>query len=145
MTLNQGEMGKILDGEMGVDRIVNVTTKSLLAPIVFTVQERFRRPQFAKYQDLTITEWNHVSGMPSELYKINAGLFLYGYYDMNRKVFVDAICVTVPDLLLAIVTDEIKYEKRRNKKQQTFFTFKFEDLIDVGVVCYRLENNLNKM
>ena len=54
--LAQSDRAKILDGEMGVDRIVRVTIHNLHAPLMFTVQERFRRPEFAKYQDMTVTE-----------------------------------------------------------------------------------------
>lgn len=126
----------VLDGEMGVDRIVRVTVQQLNAPLVFTVQERFRRPEFAAYRDLTITEWNHASNLPSELYKINAGLFLYGYYDEGERRFLDAIAIGVTDILLAITRGSIHYQRKPNKKQQTFLAFKFSDMDAAGVVRY---------
>lgn len=136
--LAQSDRAAILDGEMGVDRIVRVTVHNLPAPLVFTVQERFRRPEFAKYQDLTITEWNHASNLPSELYKINAGLFVYGYFDEDREDFLDAVAIGVTDMLLAIATRRLRYERRWNKKMQTFLTIRFEDMEEAGIVRYRL-------
>ncbi len=136
--LAQSDRAKILDGEMGVDRIVRVTIHNLPAPLVFTVQERFRRPEFAKYQDLTVTEWNHASNRPSELYKINAGLFVYGYFDEDREDFLDAVAIGVTDMLLAIATRRLRYERRWNKKMQTFLTIRFEDMEEAGIVRYRL-------
>jgi hypothetical protein len=65
-----------------------VTTHGLRAPLGFTIQERFRRPRYAEFQDLTLTEWNGNSNLPSELYKIRAGMFLYGYYsEEDRRYF----------------------------------------------------------
>jgi hypothetical protein len=136
--LAMGERERILDGEMGVDRIVKVSVKTLHAPLIFTVQERFRRPEFAKYKDLTITEWNNASNLPSELYKINAGIFLYGYFDENSDRFLDAIAINVTDLLLVITRQKIKFDFQMNKKQQSFFAFSFDDLKSSGVVVYRM-------
>ena len=140
--LAQSERAAILDGEMGVDRIVRVTVHNLPAPLVFTVQERFRRPEFAKYQDLTVTEWNHASNLPSELYKINAGLFLYGYFDERISVFVDAIAIGVTDMLLAIATRRLRYDRRWNKKRQTFLTLRFDDMERAGIVRFRLDKTM---
>lgn len=140
--LAQSERAAILDGEMGVDRIVRVTVHNLPAPLVFTVQERFRRPEFAKYQDLTVTEWNHASNLPSELYKINAGLFLYGYFDERTSVFVDAIAIGVTDMLLAIATRRLRYDRRWNKKRQTFLTLRFDDMERAGIVRFRLDKTM---
>lgn len=137
--LAQGDRAAILDGEMGVDRIVRVTIHNLPAPLVFTVQERFRRPEFAKYQDMTVTEWNHASNLPSELYKINAGLFVYGYFDEHCGEFLDAIAIGVTDMLLAIATRRLRYERRWNKKMQTFLTLRFSDMEEAGIVRYRFD------
>ena len=140
--LAQSDRAKILDGEMGVDRIVRVTIHNLPAPLMFTVQERFRRPEFAKYQDMTVTEWNHASNLPSELYKINAGLFLYGYFDERTSVFVDAIAIGVTDMLLAIATRRLRYDRRWNKKRQTFLTLRFDDMERAGIVRFRLDKTM---
>lgn len=143
--LNTSERNTILDGEMGIDRIVNVAVKNLHAPLVFTIQERFRRPEYAHYKDLTITEWNGASGLPSELYKINAGLFLYGYFNEFQNTFIDAIAINTTDLLIAICRNEISYTKRRNKKQQDFVAFTFSGLENAGVVKYHLEKTRRKL
>ena len=136
--LTQNDRARILDGEMGVDRIVRVTVHNLHAPLMFTVQERFRRPEFAKYQDMTVTEWNYASNSPSELYKINAGLFVYGYFDERSGMFLDAIVISVTDMLLALVQGRLRYDRRMNKKQQSFLALRFEDMEKAGIVRYWL-------
>jgi hypothetical protein len=143
--LGMNDRAQILDGEMGVDRIVRVSIRHLRAPLVFTVQERFRRPAFAKYKDLTVTEWNHASNLPSELYKINAGLFVYGYYDELQDVFTDAIAISVTDLLLAISRNRVNYHTERNRKEQTFLAFDFKSLESAGVIRYWLDKEINTL
>lgn len=131
------EKNTILDGQMGVDRIVKATVGDLHAPLSFTIQERFRRREYSKYKDLTITEFNHNSGQVSELYKMTCGLFLYGYFDDRQHAFIEAIAVSVPCLLLKIVGGDVDYVTRRNpRSNQTFFAFTFKALKEAGVVRF---------
>ncbi|MBT9143017.1 MAG: hypothetical protein DDT29_01416 [Dehalococcoidia bacterium] len=136
-TLGISKKTDILDGEMGIDRMIEVTVNGFRKPLLFTVQERFRSPEYAKYKDITITEWNNVSGLPSELYKINAGIFVYGYYDSQSAVFLDAIVVETARLLFLLAVQQVHYEKRRNKRQQDFITIPFSDLKRGGAVLWR--------
>lgn len=50
---------QIMNGEMAIDRIVNVSLDYLTFPLTYTVQERFRRTTAKKWQDITITEHNN--------------------------------------------------------------------------------------
>lgn len=135
-----------LDGDMSIDRIVKVSVKGLRQPLIFTVQERFRRPDSAWRQDITVTEWNPRSNLPSELYKISANFFLYGYFDKDKDRFVDAICVNVPDLLLSIVSQSVKYDRKTNPRtQQPFLCFKFADLHEASMVIYRMRETQAKI
>lgn len=134
------DRNKILDGEMAVDKIVNVTVHGLQSPIVFTVQERFRRANKAGYEDITITEWNCNSNLPSELYKIKAGLFLYAYYDDRKDAFVgQTIVVSVPSLLLRLASRSIKWCVETNpRSNQRFITIPFTALEEYGTVEMRI-------
>lgn len=134
-----GGESAILDGKMAVDRIVNVTVEGLEAPIKHTVQERFRRPEYSQFRDITITEWNKASNQPSELYKMQCGIFVYGYFYESLGVFSEAIAVNVPEFLVAMGAGKIKYGKRENKKRQTFLTFSFDALHDAGVVVAHIK------
>lgn len=134
--LGDSERSSVYDAELGIDRIANVTVNELHNPIKFVVQERFRRPKYASYRDITITEWNNASNLPSELYKISAGLFVYGYYDADKDKFIDAIAVHVSRLLHEIVTNGIKYRRNRNTKQQDFLSFTFTDLAAANCVAW---------
>lgn len=136
--LHESDRGKILDGEMGVDRIVNVSVTGFRFPIVFTVQERFRRAKFAKYKDLTVTEYNRRTGQPSELYKINAGLFVYGYLSNDHRHFVDAICINTAQLLWQLSRHGIRYKTQENhRSNQCFLCFTFDALSKSGCLLWR--------
>lgn len=130
--------GGALDGDMSIDRVVKVTVSGLRAPLTFTFQERFRRPEHTWRQDITLTEWNTNSNLPSEFYKISANYFLYGYYDDKTNLFSDAICVNVAGLLTSIVQQSLTYERKANERtNQPFLTFRFDDLHKAGIVTYR--------
>lgn len=138
-SLALGEKEKILDGEMGIDRIVEVVVKNVRKALKFTVQERFRRMKFAKWRDITITEWNHRTNLPSELYKINAGIFVYGYFNETTGEFQDAIAVDTTSLLYRLARREIDYTVEPNPRtDQTFYCFKFDALEQAGTVLYHL-------
>lgn len=129
----------ILDGELAIDRIVTVTRVGLRAPIRYTVQERFREAKWAAKQDLTVTEWNHDSDLPSELYKINAVLFVYGYVNVARDGFVDWICADLGRLLRGITEETIPYQSQYNpRSHQTFRCYLFTDMDAAGCIVSRM-------
>lgn len=131
-----------LDGQMAIDRIVRVGVHGLRAPLIFTIQERFREKRWSEYKDITVTEWNHNSNIPSELYKITANLFLYGYYDIGTGKIVDAICINVPHLLMSIVQGTVMYQQRMNpRSNQSFLCFRFDALHDAQTVVYRMKQH----
>jgi len=137
--LASGERGNTLDGEMAIDRIVKVSglPEFLRQPIVFTVQERFRRPEYAKWKDVTFTEWNTVTNLPSELYKITANIFLYGYYDEQASRFVDAIALDVQPTLRLLCNGKLTFRFGDNpRSHQTFVAFEFHHLHKAGCIIY---------
>ena len=135
--LAHGERGRVLDGEMGIDRIVAVTVPDFEAPLRFTVQERFRRPEYATYQDLTITAWNHRSGQPSELYKLTADLFVYGYFDAKDDCFLDYIIVPVGPMKRALARGELRFKWGQNPKGQSFLVLTFAALAAADLILDR--------
>lgn len=128
---------RILDGEMAVDRIVKVSYTMFRRPISFTVQERFRRSSFRKFQDVTITEFNTASGQPSELYKLSGGLFVYGYYNEVYGVFEQFVCFNSSTLLFYLGRGLLESCKMKmNEKGQTFIPVKFKVLRESGLMLY---------
>ena len=152
-SLSVGEKEKILDGEMAIDRLVSVKNQWFKAEIEFTIQERFRKPEFLKYQDVTITEWNQETNVKSELFKLNAGIFLYGYFDRESKNFLDWIAFDTAHLLYRLVIKkpniktwrQAKKDKDKNciirgynpRSHQSFLNFKFEHLEKAGLILKR--------
>lgn len=134
-TANVADGGRsaILDGEMGIDKIINVKVETLRAPIVFTVQERYRRIENNRYTDLTITEFNHATGRAGELYKMAAGIFVYGFYDDQLGKFERWVAVDVNKMLHGIVTGKLKYKKGNNpRSKQDFLGVEVADLFSTG-------------
>jgi hypothetical protein len=138
-SVSDGGEKAILDGQMAVDRLVKVTVDGLRYPIEHTVQERFRRPGYRNYRDITITEWNHASNQPSELYKIKCGIFTYGYYHEDSNCFGDVIAVDVSAFLMAMTTGGLSYSKKTNRKRQDFICITFEALHEAGVVLAHMD------
>lgn len=139
-SVSDGGEKAILDGQMAVDRLVKVTVSGLRHPIQHTVQERFRRPGYRNYRDITITEWNHASNQPSELYKIKCGIFTYGYYYEDENRFGDVIAVDVSAFLMAMTTNELAYAKKTNRKRQDFICVTFDALHEAGVVLAHIDD-----
>jgi hypothetical protein len=145
-TLSVGgdDKGALLDGSMGIDRIVRVKVPNLREYLSFTVQERFRKPCYARYRDITVTEWNHNSNLPSELYKLNAEIFLYGYYESTRHEFIEAIAINTTTFKEQIIGGKVPYRVERNpRSNQTFYCFRFDDLIQLGTTIFWTGHNGN--
>lgn len=132
--LEHGKRGELLDGQMAIDRIVEVSNTAYQYPFVMTVQERFRRTTYAHKRDITITEWNGASNLPSELFKITANLFVYGYFDDKKQTFTEWVAVSVPTLILALASGRIPRIWRPNRKKQTFITVTFQQLYEVSAI-----------
>jgi hypothetical protein len=137
-SVSDGGEKAILDGQMAVDRLVKVTVSGFRQPIEYTVQERFRRHRYSAYRDITITEFNHASGKPSELYKIKCDVMTYGYYHDHENTFGEVIAINVAAFKLSLTRGEISYSRKRNPKQQDFICIDFDDLNAAGVVLAHL-------
>jgi len=148
-SLSLGAKEKILDGEMAIDRIVSVKVRWFRADIEFTIQERFRRKKYAKHKDITITEWNKTTDMKSELFKLNAGIFVYGYYDdeadnmldwiaFNTAALLHSTVVKCPFILVPPITGKAPTKRENNpRSNQDFLTFTFDYLEKSGFVIGR--------
>jgi len=130
---------RILDGDMGTDRHVLVKVQTLREAFSVLVQERFRQTRFADFQDVTITEWNHNSNKPGELYKIKAEMFLYGYYDPLKDKFIDAIAFSVFNLKVKLSQGIIGHVSGVNpRSNQSFLGFQFKDLEKQHIAVWRM-------
>jgi len=138
--------GAIMDGQMGIDRIIKVTRDNPTAvktnptpyPVSYPIQERFRRDFNTHYADITITTWNNKTNKPSEYYKLLAGYFLYGYFSVERDCFVEAVLVSVPHLISLIDEGRIAHTPPKlhpdPEKNQDFICVKFDDLYRCGAI-----------
>ena len=133
------------DCDKAVDRIVSVEC-DLLLPMKFTIQERFRNPvtksgfKAYKKRDITITEFNHETSQPAELFKFECDYFLYGYFNQKTLVFGEAILVNIPNMKRAIANNTLNFSRGMNDKNQSFIAIHFDALFKANLVEWHIKN-----
>jgi hypothetical protein len=124
------------DLEYAIDTQLTVAVSGLKGPIRFAVQERFRNPEEMHWGDVTVTEWNLATNQPSELHKLGAQLFVYGFYDEPLDHISLAVVVDVCLMQWAVTHSAISYSRER-RGDQSFVGFKFRDLERAGAILFR--------
>lgn len=121
----------------GIDYIASVPVLGLHAPLIFRVQERFRRPEVAHYGDVTISEWYQNSNRPAELYTTKADYFLYGTYSCTDDRMTDVLLVNADQLRLMLATGKLPFRKHVNASQGKYFLCVSMELVKrAGLVTY---------
>lgn len=132
-----------------VDCIAEVTLPDPDArgPIKFYIQERWRQPSYRqKYTDITVTEWNLRTNQPSELHKLAAQLFVYGFYDERKNLIIDAWAVDVCRMQHANALGNLKYERRRRaSSDQSFITIERDHLDEISALMFDLNRTVETM
>lgn len=134
-------VGTVRDLEYAIDCQLAVTVPDLRAPIRFSVQERWREPAAMRYGDVTITEWNSASGQPSELHKLGAHLFVYGFYDEHTDQILLGVAVDIPVLLRELALGRLQY-RRQSRLDQTFLGFDVKQLRQHGAVIFERDRRV---
>lgn len=149
----EDELSKLYDSGMNVDVIANVLNPDYRERLKFLIQERFVGRNYLKYGDITITEWNLKTNMPSELHKMTAGYFVYGItdgetvYDRDKHqvkilrlptTFLGFYIINVADLYLNIIQNNIYSVQRQNPRtKQLFRKFFIKDLNQIGLITWK--------
>lgn len=123
------------DLDYAIDCELSIVVPDLRAPIRLSVQERFRNPRDIRYGDITVTEWNLDTNEPSEIHKLGAQMFVYGFYDKANDHIRLAVAVDIPLLQWALAHGEIAYERRR-RGDQSFLGFSFRALHELGAILF---------
>ena len=132
-------VGTVRDLEYAIDCQLAITVRDLRAPISLAVQERFRQPHEMHWGDITVTEWNLASDQPSELHKLGAQMFVYGFYDDERDRICLAVAVDVGLMQWALANGELGYERRR-RGDQSFLGIKYTALKELGAVLFTYDD-----
>ncbi len=140
---------KVLDSDLGIDKIVRVKIdrEGFKGGIPFSTQERFRRLESIPISlrnrdkiDLTITEWNDISNLPSELYKLMADFFVYGIVNDEEDSFWDAIAIFCRPLKQRLINGDIDYQKGYNpRSSQSFICITFRELLKNKLAIFRMQ------
>lgn len=128
--LIEHQNGNEADLKGKIDVIVTVINNKFKEPFRFTVQERWRKMIYSQYEDITITEFNNISGKASEFYEGKMQFFLYGYFDELKRQFGKVIFVNFSSLMRHVAIEAIKPGSELNDKEQDFKTISFSDLIN---------------
>ncbi len=127
----------VLDMEYACDCIVAIDLPQLRAPLRTTVQYRWRTDLEAmEWGDATVTEWNLDTNEPSELHKLFAHYFVYGFYDKSADHIIAAVAIDVPRMLRALALGKLTYTTRR-RGDQSFLGFRIADLEQRCCVIYK--------
>ena len=116
-TVGGGGEGRVNDGEKAIDYILHVKSEEFYIEqsLVFTVQERWRRPKTAKgfdvlnAPDITITASNP-TGERSEWEKMQCQWMLYGFYCEDTQQILQAYWADVSAIRFKAVTGEVGYQ-----------------------------------
>ena len=134
------EESRILDIKYGVDYRI-IIHNPRLGDIPITIQERFRDIKYYDNQDLTI-RLETKNGKPSELSKINADLFIYGYYNINNNKFKEIIVIDMVRVKLGLARETLQFTIKKNKgRDSKFIIIKFEDLTNIKAILYTYKND----
>jgi hypothetical protein len=130
----------VQDLDYAIDCRLAVTVPDFRAPLYFAVQERWREPEWEHHGDVTVTEWNLSSDQPSELHKLGAHVFVYGFYDDAADRVRLAVAVDVAIMLRELACGRLPFERRRRRGgDQSFLCLRCRDLYSVGAVIFKLD------
>lgn len=121
--------------------LVSLPDTEARGPVQFFIQERWRRyePRYAKYRDMTVTEWNLQTNQPSELYKLGAQLFVYGLYNAATDTIESALAVDIVRMQLANVRGQLHYTRsKRAGRDQSFIAIEWDHLAELDAVVHSL-------
>lgn len=104
-------------------------------PMKHSAQFRIRDVCFQRFQDLTITLTNPLSGLPGELFKLQVDVFPYGYYDPSVNRLIELLVADCPKMRNGIIKGTLPYTTGINPRtKQPFIAIRFIDLKKQGMV-----------
>lgn len=125
------------DFNQGIDRVMEFDTGASMS-----IQERFRRPSYAHYREVTATDANHATGRAGDFHKLTADLYAYGYINEDGTGFVEAVIVDVPTLKECYRSGLIAPGRNYYwRKKQTILSFPFEKLLEHNAVVLHLQRD----
>lgn len=121
------------DLDRGIDYTVTCHPAGLRAGMTFTIQERWRRVHEMGRNDVTITEWNLKTNLPSELYKIQADILVYGFYDDRSDLVHEAVGVDMVAVRWHLAHSRLRVDRLpRGDGEQLFVAIAYSELRRVG-------------
>lgn len=112
-------------------------------PIIFGVQERFRRIKYAKYRDITIAAKDHSKDdLDKQITRTAADFIVFGYYDDGKNELGETVVVNEATLRWLLVTEKVDFDqKTHGSKSVTFVGVPFDDLIEKGACVFHYQPN----
>jgi hypothetical protein len=90
-----------------------------------------------------VTEWNLRTNQPSELHKLAAQLFVYGFYDESQDKIVDGYAIDICRMQHCNARGELKYERRRRGNgDQSFIAIELDHLDEIQALMFDLNKTV---
>ena len=121
-----GHERHLLDREFAIDVRIHIKPlEGKLEKIVFTLQEKFRRPSYQRFQDITIEYLqNRYSHELGDWSRLAVELYAYGYVDHSETPgeFKEFYLLDYPLLKQLLVMGVIPYEIRHSSSRASMLT-----------------------
>lgn len=141
--VNSGDrLESVCDGQLKIDCLVyEKSDVRWRTDFRWAVQERFLdAKRYTSHPDyITVTEFNTLTGRPSEVYAGHFDIFLYGYVDDSSGTFYNSIAVEGFRLRDGIYSGAIEGVRDNNggEKQQDFIKIPYGELLRVDAVMWQ--------
>jgi len=132
----------VLDGRLGVDRIIHVYPKrNSRRTIPFTIQERFRDPKSIQQRQNVTIRYECPNGNLQELYKMCGLYFVYGVYDEHKNQMLWAHAINTANMMHALIYKKLDYEIKTPPGQCSFVSVQLEELRKLGFITASYKND----
>lgn len=105
--LGNGNARQFLDHELGIDVVLRGESAIFSEAVPLFIQERWRRAKYAGYRELTMTVAKPGNGLPPQVTRMLAPLFVYGYYHEPADELCETVVVDTMRVYRAIFRDEL--------------------------------------
>ncbi len=127
-----GQERHLLDREFAIDVRVHVSpAEGKLTKIVFTLQEKFRRPSYRQFQDITIEYMqNRFSKELGDWSRLAVEYYAYGYADHSETPsdFLEFYLLDYRRLKELLSTGVIPYKIKHSSSNASMLTVALEDI-----------------
>lgn len=135
--LGSGSEFAFLDQRLGIDVVMRIMTEKFPEPIPLFVQERWRRVKYAGFREVTMTHSKPGNGLPAQITRMIAPLFVYGYYHSGENRLYETLVIDMMKMYKLLATDVLETNEVRVVANDTrMIAISFDELIENDAVLF---------